>query len=103
MYEVPGSAWCKSKISKDNDTFNFNDLNKYDKIPLEKIIRHDFTHITLYSNVIIVKVISKKFKILGSGTQDIKWFKLSDLKNYPIPSLTKKIVDYSFSALSNLK
>ena len=103
MYEVPGSVWCKSKISNDNYAFNFNDLKKYDKIPLEKIIRHDFTHITLYSNVIIIKVISKKFKISEPGTQDIKWFKLGDLKSYPIPSLTKKIIDYSFSALSDLK
>ena len=101
LYEVPGSNWTKIKIKNQNDILNPYSFREYEKLFEEKYIKHDFTHITLYTNVIILRVYEKNFK--KNCLLEPKWFSVEELNYHPVSSLTKKIVNYSFSRLLALK
>ena len=101
LYEVPGSNWLKIKTEEKDNILEPYSFLKYDKLYVRKLIKHEFTHITLYTNVIILEVFDKKFR--KNSSLEPRWFRVEELNKYPVSSLTKKIVNYSFSKLLDLK
>ena len=101
LYEVPCSDWTEKKIYNYSYSPSTNKFHKYEKLVAENTVKHEFTHLILYSTVIIFKVLSDK-RFININKKE-KWFTVKDLQNNPVSSLTKKIVSYSFKILPDLK
>lgn len=101
LYEVPCSDWIEKKIYNNSYNPSTNKFYKYEKLLCKNPVKHEFTHIILYSNVIIFKVLNDKKSI--NTDKNERWFTVKDLQNNPVSSLTKKIVSYSFKILLDLK
>ncbi|PPR27186.1 MAG: Adenine DNA glycosylase [Alphaproteobacteria bacterium MarineAlpha9_Bin4] len=94
MYEVPSTTWTSKKIGyehlikiKNKETIGYP----------KSLIKHEFSHFTLFSEIIIINLANiKKFNFEG------KWVNKYSLKNLPISKLTEKIVDYSLEEFSVL-
>ena len=95
MYEIPSSNW---ETKKNFNKYNFIKLkNNYKPIFLKKVIRHEFSHFTLLSQVIIInKEKIEKNKYTG------EWVDKTSVKNFPLSNLTKKIIDYSLEEIDSL-
>ena len=94
LYEIPSTSWQEEK---DTETYLLN-ANKKDIIVLKKIIKHEFSHFSLISKIIIIK----KKNIHNFNLQG-KWVTKESLEKLPISSLTRKIANYSLEELSSLK
>ena len=101
LYEVPCSDWIEKKIYNNSYNPSTNKFYKYEKLLSKNPVKHEFTHIILYSNVIIFKVLNDKKSI--NIDKNERWFTVKDLQNNPVSTLTKKIVSYSFKILLDLK
>ncbi len=96
MYEIPSSSWGNIKNFKSRD---FIILKKnYKPISLKKVIKHEFSHFTLFLQVIIVKKEElKKNSFRG------RWVNQKSIKEFPISNLTKKVIDYSLEEVFDLR
>ena len=95
MYEIPSSNWESKKNF--NNFYLINFKSNYKPIFLRKVIRHQFSHFTLLSQIIIIdkdKMLSNKF--IG------KWVNRISIKKFPISNLTKKLIDYSLEEIDSL-
>ena len=96
MYEVPSSLWEMRKSLVNN---NFLKVKQhYKPFFLKKIIKHEFSHFTLFVQIILVK----KEKIQKNSLKG-QWVNEKTIKKFPISSLTRKIVDYSLEEFSSLR
>ena len=96
MYEIPSNLL---KSIKKFSKINLITLDKnYNPIFLNKLIKHDFSHFTLFSKVIVIK----KEKLITNNIKG-RWVNKSTIKRFPISNLTKKVIDYSFEEISSLK
>ena len=96
MYEIPSSLWKSSKKFSNIELITLD--KNYKPIFLNKLIKHDFSHFTLFSQVIVIK----KEKIITNNIKG-RWVNKSTIKRFPISNLTKKVIDYSFEEISSLK
>ena len=96
MYEVPSSLWVQRK---DLETNNLIKVKK-NYIPSfsKKIVKHEFSHFTLYVQIILVK----KEKIKKNPFKG-QWVNIKTIRKLPISSLTRKIVNYSLEEVSSLR
>ena len=97
MYEVPSSDWKTSK--------NINNIEKLIKLEkdyhpssLSRAIKHEFSHFTLFSEVIFIK----KEKVIINNLIG-QWVNGSTIQKFPISNLTKKIIYSSFEEISSLR
>ena len=102
MYEIPSSLWESSNLWESSKKFSNIELirlgKNYKPIFLNKVIKHDFSHFTLFSKVIIIK----KEKLIKNNIKG-QWVNKSTIKRFPISNLTKKVIDYSLEEIFSLK
>ncbi len=95
MYEIPSTLWDSSKKFSNIELIKLN--KNYKPIFLNKVIKHQFSHFTLFTKVIIIKK-EKIEKNIIKG----RWVNKSTIRSFPISNLTKKVIDYSLEEISSL-
>jgi adenine-specific DNA glycosylase len=70
----------------------------YNPMFLKNTVKHEFSHFTLFSKVMIIK----KEKIIKNSIKG-KWVDKNTIKKYPISNLTKKIINYSLEEVASLR
>ena len=96
MYEVPSSIWKSNKKVADMEVIKLD--KNYNPMFLKNTIKHEFSHFTLFSKVMIIK----KEKIIKNNIKG-KWVDKNTIKTYPISNLTKKIINYSLEEVASLR
>lgn len=96
MYEVPSSIWKSNKKIEDMEVIKLD--KNYNPMFLKNTIKHEFSHFTLFSKVMIIK----KEKIIKNSIKG-KWVDKNTIKKYPISNLTKKIINYSLEEVASLR
>ena len=95
MYEVPSSLWVQRKDLESNNLIKVK--TNYIPSKSKKIIKHEFSHFTLFVQIILVKRKIKRNPFKG------QWVNEKTIRKFPISSLTRKIVNYSLEEVSTLR
>ena len=69
----------------------------YKPIYLERIIKHEFSHFTLFTKIILIN----KEKIIKNAYKG-EWVNQRTINKLPISNLTKKVINYSLDEISSL-